>query len=303
MVLIGKQEILQNIRADRSLSALITLLFEHEGSINAPIRLSQTDDAIVASLFSIHKRSNVEFKKAGEMLSRRRICNDTDWVHDDLLIFSIIVGNLCFGGFDELISEILRARSVGNDDDKSQKVTESLRSLVNSQSDGPILAIPLVGLNLAFPNRDLDGYLLSKAYSQSVTLEVDVGTNLFLRILGEKISQIAINVGGLENASEYSRLKHFFNSFERRAIVFSQSMFAIIFLVTVCTWFYVAYLYFFSDSITAELSGKLFQMGVVISPFALLFFRRKFLKFARSLFYLFFGGRRMLEQDIRSNQS
>jgi hypothetical protein len=297
MVLIGRQEAFAKLRGDRALAALITILFDHTGLIDAPTRISQTDDAVIATLSSIQSREEGGFREAAAMLSRRKISVDSDWVHDDLLAFAMIVGNLCFGGCNKLIETLLRARLSGNDDDRNQKISQSLRTLADSQDDAPYLSVLIVGRMLAYPSGRIDGKLLSNAHEQSAMLEIDPTTKEFLRLLGEKVADVAIRIGSVDHASEYSRLKVFRTKFDRRSTIFGHVVFLVMVLGIAALWVSVAKLYFSSEKESEEFAGKLFQMGVVVGPIALLLARKKILVFLRSLFYSILGGGELLESN------
>lgn len=294
MVLIGRQELFAELRADRALAALITLLFDPEGSVEVPKRISQTTDAVIGVLASLREGKEDGFRQAATMLIRRKVSSESDWIHDDLLAFSMVVGNLRFGGCDELVAQLLRARLSGADD-RSQRMSQSLNALSKSQNAAPLASVLIVGRMLAYPARELDGALLSLAHEQSVALEIQPTTQQFLRLIGEKVADVATRVGTLRNASDYSRLTIFRNKFEFRANLFAHAVFWLLLIGVAALWLYVARLYFSPNKESEEFAGKLFQMGVVIGPVVLFFAGNKIRAGIRRLFYMVFGGSGLLD--------
>jgi len=294
MVLIGRQEIFAELRRDRALAALIDLLFDDNGSIEVPNRISQTSDAVVGVLASLQKGKDDGFRQAVTMLVRRKVKADSDWIHDDLLAFSMVVGNLRFGGGDELVKQLLNARLSGADE-RSQMMSLSLSALSNSLSDAPLAAVLVIGRMLAYPEKELNGSLLSLAYKQSAELETQPTTQQFLRLIGEKVADLAIRVGTMKNASDYSRLKIFQNKFDLRADLFAGAVFWLLLLGVATLWLYIARLYFSPNKQSEELAGKLFQMGVVVGPAVLFYARKQIRSGIRGLFYKTFGGSGLLE--------
>lgn len=293
MVLIGRQEIFAELRRDRELAALITLLFDRDGFIEAPSRMSQTVDAAVGILSSLRNGKEEGFRQAIAMLARRKVSADADWIHDDLLAFSLVVGNLRFGGAEELVSQLLRARmSVG--DGCSGLMSQSLGALASAGGDAPLASVLVVGRMLAYPDQKLNGALLAQAHKQSVELETQPTTHQFLRLIGEKVADVAAEIGILKNTSHYSRLVSFRNKFESRANQFSFGVFYLLLLGSGCGWLYLASLYFSPDKETEELAGKLFQMGLVVGPLALFFSREKIREALRRAFYRVLGGGELL---------
>jgi hypothetical protein len=294
MVLIGRQGIFAELRKDQALAALITILFEPDGSIAAPHRISQTADAVIASLSSVMQGIDAGFRESVTMLLRRKISTSAEWVHDDLLAFSMVVGNLRFGGSDEFIQNILEARLTASDD-LSLQISRSLEALSQDRNEAPFAGILVVGKILAFPASEIHGELLANAYKQSVAMETKPTTKQFLRLIGEKIADIATSVGGIQNASDYSRLKTFQSNFEVCANRFSRAVFILTLVGVVAVWVYIAKLYFSSDKAAEDLAGKLFQMGVIVPPVLILIGRQKISASLRRMFYRFFGGGELLK--------
>ena len=120
-------------------------------------------------------------------------------------------------------------------------------------------------------------------------------TQQFLRLIGEKVADVATRVGTLRNASDYSRLTIFRNKFEFRANLFAHAVFWLLLIGVAALWLYVARLYFSPNKESEEFAGKLFQMGVVIGPVVLFFAGNKIRAGIRRLFYMVFGGSGLLD--------
>ena len=296
MVLIGRHEALAALRDDRALDALIVALFEPDAPIASPERISQTDDAVVAIMSALREDTEDRFQDAVSLLNRRKIDIDADWIHDDLLVFSVIVGNLRFGGSDELVERLLRFRLSGAEG-RSQEMSLSLKALAERKSDAPILPVLVVGESLVDPSRGWDGPLLSRAFGQASELEAEGDALPFLRLLGEKVADAATRIGVENHASEYSDLASFHSRFDLRAKCFAYVVFWVLFIGSAIGWFFVAGLFFSSDEESEELAGKLFDMGVVIGPVVVFFARKVIFSSSRRFFYRMLGGGILLDRE------
>lgn len=293
MVLIGRSERFAELRSDRSLAALIKVLFEHEAILVAPVRVSQLADAVVATMASVQSGDVSGFNDALAMLERRKLGPDAEWIHDDLLVFALIVGNLKFKSATELIDQILLARSASTDD-RSRMMSQSFDALAHCRDEAPLKAILVVGRVLADPQIKIEGLLLAEAFDQSTKFEIDSGTQQFLRLIGEKVVDLAHHVGAAQNTSDYFQLCRFRKRFETRARIFAGLVFCLILMGTIVGWLFIAKLYFSPNKDEEDLAGKLFQMGIVIGPLAMIFSRRQILAYSRSVFYHMLGGRGLL---------
>ncbi len=299
MVLVGRRELLANFRQNRALDALISALFDSRSQISLPDRISQTDDAVIAIMAAIVGNRSRPFKDAISMLNRRKIDESAEWIHDDLLLFSVIAGNLRFGGSDQLVEQLLRVRLSGSEG-QSQDMSLSLKALAEQKSDAPLLPVLLVGQVLVEPDHTWDRHLLSRAFEQSTQLESESDAPPFIRLLGEKVADVSTRIGVETNGSEYSALSSFRSGFDRRVRCFAGTVFFLLLVGSAAGWFMATKLFFSENADSEELAGKLFDMGIVIGPIAVFLARKAIFSFFRSSFYRIFGGKGLLDYESRS---
>ena len=195
MVLIGLQEALLTYQEDRAFSALIKLLFEPNKNIHVPSRLSKTEDVVIALLASVSNKDKQLFEKAMSVLERRKVSEETEWIHNDLAVFSMIVGNLFYGGHAEVIKKGLQGR-LNSSDRQSLEITKSLYAL-NDGTDAvtaSVQSIIVVGHELLGSAGTLDKEVLRNALKQNEQLELDENAPPFLRLLGQKTMLSLIHI-------------------------------------------------------------------------------------------------------------
>lgn len=294
MVLIGRHEALLAYKEDRTLDAFIRLLFEPAGNVDAPTRLSKTEDVVIALLASVRNKDEILFENAMAVLERRKVSEQTEWVHDDLAVFSMIVSNLYHGGHAEIIRKGIQAR-MNSSDQQSLDISLSLSALHDGQNTAPILPILIVGQELAGKTEAVQKQTLQQAFQQSEQLELSEQTSSFLRLLGQKTTDIAISMCVADNFSSHHAMMKFQKSFDTRARLFSYFIFTVILVGFTGGWIFLAWLYLFGNTEQSAHAEKLFSMGVVVAPIPIFLFRTKILGFSRSLFYRLLGGGHWLQ--------
>lgn len=296
MVLIGRQQTFAKFHDHQALRALIQLLFENDRVIDTPNKLGKTEDIVTALLASIQKENKELFDSAISKLEKRQISENTEWIHDDLTVFSIIIGNLKYGGHNKLTEEILNTRKT-NSVPHSLDITQSLIALNNQQLSGPILPIIIIGQYLTNNKATPDKETLDLAFQQATKLEINESTTAFLRLLGQKVTDIAISLGIQDHHTEYSALIKLQKNFDKRAKLISFLGFTGIFISITAIWGYFIWQYFFGDKVSSELAGKFFSIGVVIAPIAIFLIRKKIFSSIRTLFYFLFTGKSWIRYE------
>lgn len=299
MVLIGRQKAFAEYRNHQALEALIQLLFEKNQTIAAPKELHNTEDIVTAILASIQRNDEPQFRDAISELEKRGISEHTQWIYDDLTIFSMVIGNLKFGGHNEIIEKILTTRK-SNLDQRSLDITQSLIALNNQQANGPVLPIVITGQWLTNKTPQPNQHVLEQAFQQATSLEIDESTTPLLRILGEKVADIVVSMCVHSNSTKYYAFTKFHKNFDLRARIFGILGFSIIFLSTSIIWVYLVWQYFLGDKASSEFANKMFGIGVVLAPVTIFIIREKIYKSIRALFYYLFGGKPWLEYEKKS---
>lgn len=289
MVLIGRQEALLTYKENQSLDALICLLFEPTQEVNVPSRLSKTEDVVITLLASVRNKDKVLFEKAMAVLERRKVSEQTEWIHDDLAVFSMIVSNLHHGGHAEIIKKGIQAR-MNSSDQQSLDVSMSLSALNDGLTTAPILSILIVGQELAGKTESARKEILQQAFKQSEQMELNEQISPFLRLLGEKTASMAVSMCVDDSFSSHYAMMKFQRSFDTRVRLFSYLIFTVILVGLTGGWIFLAWLYLFGNTEQASYVEKLFSMGIVVMPISILMFRAKILGSIRSLFYRLFGG-------------
>ncbi|RYZ63718.1 MAG: hypothetical protein EOP09_17195 [Proteobacteria bacterium] len=201
-----------------------------------------------------------------------------------------------FGGADELVEAVLRARLERTEDDRSKRVSLSLQALSKRADDAPVLSILVIGRMLNNQIWDIDGNLLAKAYAQSALLETESTTNDFIRILGERVADAALGLNATNHASDYSVIRRFLSRLDRRVVQLSTAIFWLLLLIAVILWIYVVILYFSPEKKEEELAGKLFQAGLVVFPLGLWLAKKRIIGILIRSLYRSVGGSELLEK-------
>lgn len=197
------------------LCALYSLLWNKP--FEAPSdNVSETDNIYYAALQSIRLGSRKDFHRQYSKISQRKISKDSSapFLHDDFLIFSLLLGIIKFDSDDEWLLKVVHARA-------SNAITTTFENILsgNFQSKSNIQSLILVFHS--FLSREMiSNDLLNEAY-ESLTDTKQSYNSDFIKLTHYKAFDLIIEYKVSRDTDEVSKLFEFEKRFKKRINIFA----------------------------------------------------------------------------------
>ena len=210
-----KHNYLSNLTDQPKQKALFALVSE-EGIQSPRNDVSETDAIYYSSIQAIQKNSKEEFNSQYAKISKRKVSENSaaPFVHDDFLIFTLVIGVLKFDCDKDWLLGVIRNRAKGKTTTTFENLlTGNHQSKVNNQS------IVLAFLFLLDKSK-ITNDQLNEAYN-AISDTKESFNNDFIRIIHYRAFDIIIQFKLPRDTDEVSRLLEFETRFKKRINVFS----------------------------------------------------------------------------------
>ncbi len=216
MVFIEEKHSYLSSLADQPKQKALYALVSDENVEAKPSEVSETDAIYYSSIEDIKKNSEENFNAQYAKISKRKISENSTapFVHDDFLIFTLVIGVLKFDCDKDWLLGVIRNRA-------KSKTTTTFENLLtgNYQSKANNQSLVLAFLFLLDKSK-ITNDQLNEAYNvMSDTKEAF--NNDFIRIVYYRAFDIIIQFKLPRNTDEVSRLLEFESRFKKRINVFS----------------------------------------------------------------------------------
>lgn len=178
--------------------------------------ISETDAIYYSSIQAINKNSKEEFNSQYTKISKRKVSENSTapFIHDDFLIFTLVIGVLKFECEKDWLLGVIRKRA------KNATTTTFENLLIgNHQSKSNIQSVVLVCMFLLDKSK-ITNERLVEAYSAMSDTKQSFNSD-FIRIIHYRAFDIIIQFKLPRNTDEVSRLLEFETRFKKRIHVFS----------------------------------------------------------------------------------
>jgi hypothetical protein len=190
---------------------------------NSEQDLAEIDKIYYNIINSISENNKQKFNENYLILSRRTPGDNSPFVHNDLLIFSIIVGLFKFSFSRDWIKTVIAKRS-------KSSITTTFDNIINEnyQSKSNNQEITTVFLHL-LDNQTFPDDILEDAYKGIINNQnLYQGKNDFNSLIAIKAFEIIITIKEIGDRGEYSYLKEFESRFKKRIKIVSKILYIIL---------------------------------------------------------------------------
>lgn len=216
MVFIEEKHSYLNSLADQPKQMALLALVSDETLAAQPNEVSETDGIYYSSVQAIKKNSKADFNTQHSKISKRKISTNSSapFLHDDFLIFTLVIGVLKFDCDKDWLLGVIRNRTKG-------KITTTFENLLtgNYQSKANNQSMVMVFLFLLDKSKITNDQLNEAYNAMSDTKESF--NNDFIRIVYYRAFDIIIQFKLPRDTDEVSRLLEFESRFKKRINVFS----------------------------------------------------------------------------------
>lgn len=202
--------------ADQPKQKALYSLVTDETFVTQPDEVSETDAIYYTSIKAIKRNAKADFDTQYAKISKRKVSENSaaPFVHDDFLIFTLVIGVQKFECDKDWLLAVIRNRAKG-------KTTTTFENLLigNFQSKANNQSLVLIFLFLLDKSKITNDQLNEAYHSLSDTKELF--NNDFIRILYYRAFDIIIQFKLPRDTDEVSRLLEFESRFKKRTKVFS----------------------------------------------------------------------------------
>lgn len=216
MVFIEEKHRFLSSLADQPKQKALFALVSDETFVNLPSEVSETDAIYYSSIQAIKSNSKELFNTQYAKISKRKVSENSTapFVHDDFIIFTLVIGLLKFDCEKDWLLDIIRNRAKG-------KTTTTFENLLigNYQSKANNQSMVLAFLFLLDKSK-ITNNQLNEAYNAMVDTKESIN-NDFIRIVYYRAFDIIIQFKLPRDTDDVSRLLNFESRFKKRIRVFS----------------------------------------------------------------------------------
>jgi hypothetical protein len=216
MVFIEEKHMYLSSLAEQPKQKALYALVSDETLAVQPNEVSETDAIYYSSIQAIKKNAKADFDTQYTKISKRKVSENSTapFVHDDFLIFTLVIGVLKFECDKDWLLGVIRNRAkVKTTTTFENLLTGNYNSNVNNQS------MILVFLFLQDKSK-ITNDLLNEAYHAMSDIKESFN-NDFIRIVHYRAFDIIIQFKLPRDTDEESRLLEFESRFKKRINVFS----------------------------------------------------------------------------------
>lgn len=253
MVFIEEKHSYLSSIADQPKQKALYALVSDEPFTAQPNEVSETDAIYYSSIQAINKTAKADFDTQYGKISKRKVSENSaaPFVHDDFLIFTLVIGVLKFDCDKNWLLGVIRNRAKG-------KTTTTFENLLtgNYQSNANNQSIVLALLFLLDKSKITNNQLNEAYNAMSDTKESF--NNDFIRILHYRAFDIIIQFKLPRDTDEVSRLLEFESRFKKRINVFTYLAYNTLLLL------FLIGAYKLLHSFPDDIKSKINEVGIII---------------------------------------
>jgi hypothetical protein len=200
--------------------------------LKAPMLSSFTraDDISYAAMYSVQGNCRDLFEKVYASLCRRRPEKDSNYIFNDILIFSTICGVLKYKIDRTWLKEACKLR-LTSPDTEVHDITQAYGEILEGNLDGPTHCPEIaVACSFLIGAKGLGDAVLNRAYDRITKPSFPPYNSLFLNAIAIKAFDIIVKSKTISNQTEYEHLFGLNKAFESKSILVAKMVWWVIFV-------------------------------------------------------------------------
>ena len=286
------EQLYRETQDDPQLRVLIQSLFDEELDKPDSHKPTTSADMVLLSLNAIRDDNKKKFIECFDAFSKRKPNEQSAWIYDDVLIFSMILGAKKFELDCAPLVSVLRLRHAATEHEK-RKLTDAFRSVCEGTYDGsgPFGFVAFVFMYL------LPGVHPRRNHLQEVLAQVRVpgfysALSPFSKILASKAFDLVLTFKDLKDPGLTQLKESFVKKFPARVSVVSNILYFAVFSVLVYLTVVVSHGLFVDPETTKDLLERINHLNSLLGFGGLIGFlwvRKHLVDFLNRLMYVIYG--------------
>ena len=291
--LVTRSEYLYGFTSNPYTNTFIDFLLDRPIQSANDLNLSNADNLALHVLWAVQKDNKEIFEKDYQQICRRHPRRESDWLYNDVLLFSLTMGILKFHASPDWLIQTLEVRRQYANEEKeliSQTLLDALNGNFNNK--GSYLPLILVVQHiLELPIEDSEQ--VNAAYQALIQQTFPIYGSFFLNAISLRALDVIVLSKGLLNWKHQQQTQKFIGIFKRRVHLLSNLLWAIVMLAAIAvTVWYIYYLWPFKSQQANQLNFHLNILSLfgVVAPIPLaLRFRNRIVHFFERWISFFWG--------------
>ncbi len=273
--------------------ALANFLLGKSLSRNSSILKNNNADEISRNIFyALQKNDKKLFSNLYEEISRRKPKPESDWVYNDILLFSLVLGVSKFNFDKAWILDVLKIK-LEHSQDENKSIAQSYIDICNNNLESKnnhILLTLVMKYHLGLPLGSLE-YINAAVYelSQNAILQ---SKNIFLELISISAFNVILLSKGLANLERQKEVENFIKEFDKRINQFANFIW-FLGLVAILAGLAAFVIYYFgADPQQAEYIDRILQIASILGfggIFSYFWYKKAIIDFLKRPFYRFYG--------------
>jgi hypothetical protein len=299
--LITRSEFVQQLESDEYTATLVDFLLGKNLSRNNYISTSNANEISKYAFYALQKDDQVLFLKLYDDIMRRKPKPESEWMHNDALLFALTLGVRKFNVNKDWLEEVLKIRLEHSQDDgklvAQTYIDITKDNLKNTNNYQPLMIV--MKYFLAIPFGDIE--YVNLVYQELVQKIFPYSKVAFLNLICLKAMDAILLSKGLIDLKRQKIIDEFIVKFNYRITQIATLFWIIIFVLVLSSSILFLIFYLNIGSQQAEILNKILTSlpflgfgGLNVPAFI---YRKKIIDFFRKPFFKYYGY--MLEENLQ----
>lgn len=295
--LISQSTYIKQIESDESNKALVDFLYGRSLDISSKLSLSNANNILLYALNAIQKNDRNSFIEAHGNINHRQPNPDSDWIYNDILLFSLVLGVKKFELEKTPLLKILNTRSSQSDTEK-ELVTQTFEDVLKNNFESidnyqPLMLVMKYYLDVSLGDEET----INNTYLELVEREFPIFKAPFLNLISLKAINIILLSKNLIDWERQKAIVSFIESYEKRTRQMATIIWLCCVIIVVILSFGFLNYYLTSSPQQADVIARFLTIlsvvgiGSLLPVVALINSRKKIIDKLSKPFHRFYGYR------------
>ena len=300
--LVTRSEYFRNLDSDKYTVALLDFLFGQEIEVDERISISNANDASVFAFHAIQDDDKKQFSEIYQEISLRKPKPDSDWIYNEILLFSFVLGVCKFGLDHQWLIEVLELRLL-HSQKENKLVAQTYLDVIAHNFENTNNFQPLMIVFRYFLENPVDDEkYINNVYRDLIRRTYPHYKSAFLNIMAIQAYDIIVISKGLVDLEQQKNMAEFVKKFARRINQFANLLWLVLLIAVFAVSIWFLNFYLTTSPQQSETIDKILTfipfLGFSGLTYPVFKYRSEILAFFKKPFWAFFGYR-LGQDDIR----
>jgi hypothetical protein len=297
--IITRSEFIRHFESDEYTTALVDFLLGKALSKNNNVSTSNANEISKQAFYALQNNDKALFSELYQEIARRKPNPESEWLHNDVLLFILTLGVKNFDLNKKWLDEVLNLR-IEHSQDESKLITQTYidilkGNLENNSNHQPLMIVLKYFLGFSLGDEDY----VNSIYKELTQNLFPYSKAAFVNLINLKALDVIVLSKGLIDLDRQKDIEGFIVHFNNRITQFATAIWwAVIILIAVASIGFALF-YLRSNSQQAEIIDRIltilpfFGIGSLFFPIK---YKKGMVNFFKKPFFWYYGYK--VKQDI-----